>query len=69
MRVVLTVCLACAVQAYLKHKMEQQFQAQQAGLLSRLAQLEAWSGSCWGGVLEGRILEVSTARHGRPQHV
>jgi hypothetical protein len=30
-----------ALQAYLKQKMEQQFQAQQAGVLARLAQLEA----------------------------
>jgi hypothetical protein len=29
------------LQAYLKKKMEEQFQAQQAGLLARLAQLEA----------------------------
>lgn len=46
MHVMLTLCWACAAQAYLKQKMEQQFQAQQAGLLSRLAQLEACSGSC-----------------------
>jgi hypothetical protein len=33
--------LVLVLQAYLKKRMEEQYQAQQAGLLARLAQLEA----------------------------
>jgi hypothetical protein len=35
-----TCCHVFCMQAYLKQKMDQQFQAQQAGLMAKLAQLE-----------------------------